>query len=116
MIGTLSGATNDYPPGDCIGFGRGEDTPDLSYAWTAPAAGDYLISTLGSSIDTVLSVLEASCDPVAELACDDNEGPVPTSALTVTLEAGQTIVIVVGASDAEEDVGAFLLHVLAASP
>ncbi|MCA9608315.1 MAG: hypothetical protein KC619_22050, partial [Myxococcales bacterium] len=109
--GTLDGRSNDYPPGDCTPLGGGDETPDIALAWTAPADGTYVISTQGSSIDTILSVLGPSCDPVNELACDDDESPLDTSRLEITLEADQTVVIVVNAYDAE-DAGPILLHVL----
>src|SRR5690606_9816866 len=32
--GTLEGAGNDYPPGDCVGFGAGAGTPDFALEWT----------------------------------------------------------------------------------
>lgn len=114
--GTLVGRANDYPPGDCTPLGGGDETPDIALEWTPPAAGTYVISTYGSAIDTILSVLGPSCDPVNELACDDDESPAATSRLEITLEADQTVVIVVNAYSAEEegDVGPIVLHVLPA--
>jgi hypothetical protein len=112
--GTLEGASNDYPPGDCLRLGVGGDAPDVALFWTAPADGDYLISTRGSEADTILSVLAPTCDPVAELACNDDEGGgLVSSAVTLTLTAGEPIVIVVGAYDAEADAAPVTVHVVA---
>lgn len=112
--GTLEGAGNDYPPGDCISLGGGDEAPDIALAWTAPAAGRYLVSTFGSAVDTVLSVLAPDCDPTAELACDDDDAPAATSALVVELAAGQSVVLVVGAYDGEDDAGDIVLHIVPA--
>ena len=111
FTGTLDGAGNDYPPGDCVAFGAGAGTPDVALEWTAPAAGEYVISTRGSEVDTVLHVLGATCEPASELACDDDDSPLVTSEVAVTLEEGQTVVIVVSGYDAAEDAGAFTLHI-----
>jgi hypothetical protein len=94
-----------------VAFGAGAGTPDVALEWTAPAAGEYVISTRGSQIDTVLHVLAAGCEPASELACDDDDSPLTTSELTITLEAGQTVVIVVSAYDAADDAGPFTLHI-----
>jgi len=96
-VGSILGRPNDYPPGDCTPLGGGDETPDIAFAWTAPEAGTYVVSTYGSSFDTILTVLGADCDPVDELACDDDGPGVATSELTVALEAGQSVVIVINA-------------------
>ncbi|MCC6873211.1 MAG: hypothetical protein IT378_02790 [Sandaracinaceae bacterium] len=110
--GSIAGRTNDYPVGDCVGLGAGGDAPDLAFTWTAPAAGDYRVSTMGSAIDTVLSVLGPDCDPVGELACNDDQSPLSTSSVTVTLADGESIVIVIGAYDADLATGEVVLHIV----
>ena len=85
MGNTVGGSLVDT--GTCAGAG-----PDVSYSWTAPAAGTYTMSTSGTSFDTVLHVRDVNCSG-AELACDDDSGPGTDSLLTVTLSAGQTVVI-----------------------
>lgn len=70
----------------------GEEAPEFAFAWTAPAAGMYTIHTTDSDFDTVLYVRDGSCVG-EELACDDDGGPSTQSLLTVTLAAGQDIVI-----------------------
>jgi hypothetical protein len=62
-------------------------------------------------MSTVLSVLAPDCDPTMELACNSNEGNVPTSALTVTLESGQAIVIVINAFNRAQTEGVAQLHI-----
>jgi hypothetical protein len=77
--------------GPCGGGG----SPERSFRWTAPATGRYLVSTLGSSLDTVLYLRDHTCDG-PELACnDDAPGFGRSSQVEVVLAAGQTIVIVV---------------------
>ncbi|AUX30570.1 MULTISPECIES: MXAN_6577-like cysteine-rich protein [Sorangium] len=76
----------------------GEDAPDAAYSFTAPEAGTYTIDTYGSEFDTVLAVFDGSCEG-EELACNDDvvldDWFDAASELTVSLEAGQTVVIVV---------------------
>lgn len=114
FVGTLEGAGNDYPPGDCTSLGGGDEAPDIALAWSAPAAGRYLVSTRGSAVDTILSVLAPDCDAAMELACDDDESPLPSSALELELTAGQSVVIVIGAYEREADAGEIVLHIVEA--
>ena len=69
---------------------------DVTYAWTAPAAGQFVIGTGGSGFDTTLYLLD-DCDPAiaAVIACDDDSGGDQTSQLVVELDAGQIVYIVV---------------------
>ncbi len=66
--------------------------PDLSYLWSAPSQGVYVIDTEGSSFDTVLSVL-TGCDG-ERLACNDDWDSLQ-SQVEVSLEAGEQVLIVV---------------------
>jgi hypothetical protein len=72
------------------GNGGGEDA---MYAFTAPVAGTYMLDTVGTAFDTILSVLD-SCGG-AELACNDDSGGFLTSQIMIALVAGQTVIIVV---------------------
>jgi len=112
-VGSILGRANDYPPGDCTPLGGGDETPDIAFAWTAPEAGTYVVSTFGSSFDTILTVLGDDCDPLNELACDDDGPGVATSELELTVEAGQSVVIVLNAyrDFDEEDTGDAQLHI-----
>lgn len=70
----------------------GDGAADVTVAFTAGAAGNYVFSTVGSDFDTVLSVLD-SCEGV-ELDCDD-DGAGRQSSLELELEAGQSVVVVI---------------------
>jgi hypothetical protein len=67
------------------------------YQWTAPAAGTYIMDTAGSAFDTLLSV-RWDCTS-SELACNDDFPSLGLqSQVTVTLDAGQTVIIIVDGS------------------
>ena len=91
VSGTTAGRMNSMNGASC---GGGGNAPDVTYQWTARAAGTYTIDTIGSSYDTVLYVRNATCGGT-QLACDDDSGGNLTSRVSVTLSAGQTIVVVV---------------------
>lgn len=82
------GEADDFQ-GSCGGDGG----PDLEYTFTAPQDGVYTFDTHGSSLNTVLYVLDGECGG-PELACND-DGDGAQSALSVDLAAGQTVTIVV---------------------
>jgi cysteine-rich repeat protein len=89
----------------------GSCTPLFDARWhtfTAEQEGEYLVTTAGSDFDTVLYVMTA-CDG-QELGCnDDSEGEI--SELSLTLEAGQEIVIGIGAFGGRADVGLAALDI-----
>ncbi len=66
------------------------DTLDVWFSFTPAAAGIYQIDTLGSALDTSVSVFDV-CDGT-ELACNDDSGSLQ-SAVQVTLSAGVTVYI-----------------------
>ncbi len=87
----------DDSTGSCGGGG----SEDVAFAWTAPATGVYEISTSGSAFDPVLYVRASSCDG-AELGC--SQGSVAgAAALGLSLEAGETITVVVDGNAAGGD-------------
>jgi len=88
---STAGQGNDFAP---VCIPDGNFAPDLAYAWRAPQAGSWVFDTIGSNYDTALSVLRGSCDGDA-LACDDDSGGGLSSLVTVTLRAGESVVIVV---------------------
>src|SRR5262249_7417735 len=47
------------------------------YSLTAPVSGTYLVDTLGSTYDTVLSASTASCGGLDEIACNDDDDAAP---------------------------------------
>ncbi|HWU88700.1 MAG TPA: hypothetical protein VN253_15645 [Kofleriaceae bacterium] len=81
--------TNDYKP-TCV---SNSSAPDMSYTWTAPSAGTFTFTTLGSSFDTVLEVRQYNTG--ASLGCNDDSNSTLQSAVSVSLSAGQTVIIVV---------------------
>lgn len=102
--GNTNGADDSYAP-TCVSG----DAPDRMLLWTAPADGTYSFSTLGSGYDTGLAVLSGDCSGI-EIACnDDSSGTVVQSELTVALEEGQAIVLVVDGYQGAS--GAFTLTV-----
>ena len=107
LNGTTQGASNVLG-GSC----GGADAPEQVFLYTAPRSGSYAIDTRGSTLDTVLYVLDGSCRGT-ELACD--HGSVNgESGVVVTLTAGQQIAVVVdGAGQAS---GQFALNVTAPEP
>lgn len=82
--------------------GNGAPGADRTFAFVAPSAGTYTFDTVGSRIDTVLSVLEGCGGPV--LGCNDDL-PVAASAseVTVDLLAGQSVIVVVDGYDEDGD-------------
>jgi len=91
-VGTGSNAgLCGFREGSCAGGGGAE----VSYRFTAPSAGDFTFDTHGSSYDTQLYVLDGTCGGT-ELACnDDAPSGGLQSEVTVTLTAGQTVIVVV---------------------
>ncbi|KYF68777.1 MXAN_6577-like cysteine-rich protein [Sorangium cellulosum] len=86
----------------------GADAPEVLYSFTAPEAGTYTFDTHDSAYDTVLAVFDRGCsgEEEEEIACSDDALPVGewfpvTSELTVSLEAGQSILIQVDGYDHE---------------
>ncbi|KYF89992.1 hypothetical protein BE17_28530 [Sorangium cellulosum] len=88
----------------------GASAPDVIHSFTAPETGTYVIDTYGSEYDTVLSVFDGDCSG-EELDCNDDSpwDSGVTSEVSVPLEAGQTITIVVDGYD--RDSGRYELHV-----
>jgi len=80
--------SNDFTPG-CAS----SNAPDLSYSWTAPSTGSFTFSTAGSSFDTVLDVRRYN-DKVS-LGCNDDANGTLQSSVTLSLTAGQTVLVVV---------------------
>ncbi len=93
VTGSTAGGVNLFGLASCAD--GGVSAPDASYRWTAPADGMYAIDTGGSAFDTILAVREATCSGI-ELACNDDAPDLGVqSRLTLSLSAGQAIVIVV---------------------
>ncbi|WP_437992339.1 MXAN_6577-like cysteine-rich protein [Sorangium sp. So ce145] len=94
---TVTGTTADAA--DVLRPSCGSGAGEVTYRFTAPAAGTYIVDTFGSSLDTALSVLDGSCSG-AELACNDDAPGSGQSRLTLELTEGQTVVLLVDGSAA----------------
>ena len=84
---TVGGGDDSHTCGSTRGV------PDRAYLYEASSTGTYTFDTHGSAFDTDLAVLD-TCDG-AELGCGGNTGDRITSEVTLSLTAGQTVVIVV---------------------
>ena len=104
------GVEDSWNPGDCTSLGSGKNAPDIALRWTAPADGDYAISTLGSQADTVLTAFPDGCGSFEELACNDDQSGVVTSAIRLNMSAGQSVVLVISAFN-EDDADTVVLHI-----
>ncbi|HSP99674.1 MAG TPA: hypothetical protein VL049_20830, partial [Candidatus Dormibacteraeota bacterium] len=74
----------------------GDNAPDAAFLYTAPAAGAYAVTATGLDFSPLLSVRDQTCAG-AELACAADGA---SAAVTVTLAAGQQVVLAVDASAA----------------
>ena len=101
--GTTSGASSDLD-GTCH---TNYDAEEFVVAWTAPSDGTFIFSLAGSSFDTVLYALDDTCQQ--ELVCNDDTHGL-TSEVRLTLDAGDTIALVVDAYDSSIS-GSFELSV-----
>ena len=79
--------------------------------WTAPSDGVFLLSTLGSKADTVLTLYADDCQVSEEFGCHDNQSGVKTSAIRLQINADQAVRIVLSARDLE-DAAPVVLHIL----
>ena len=80
------------------------DSPDVAVGWTAPYSGCFVFDTVGSSFDTVLTVLDADGN---SLECND-DGPEGTlSRVSTCVDGGTRLTLVV---DGWYDAGAYVLN------
>ncbi|MBI3785611.1 MAG: hypothetical protein HY270_19635 [Deltaproteobacteria bacterium] len=107
ILGTTVGAAQALG-GSC----GGQNAPEVTFTFSAPIAGDYVVDTddkTATSFDSVLYVLDSDCTGM-ELACNDNIGGAGQlrSRVRVSLAKGQRVVVVV---DGMNQAGSFALHV-----
>lgn len=88
FTGSTVGAANSRT-GTC-GITAG---PDIAMRWTPTVSRSYTIDTFGSNFDTVLYVEDSTCQ--TSLICNDDSGGTLQSSVTVSLAAGQAVIIVV---------------------
>lgn len=103
VSGSTSGAGNSFSPSCSPGA-----APEHTFSFTAPTGKNYIIDTVGSSYDTVLHVLGGVCTG-ATLACDDDGAGGSASLVSLFLNAGQTVTIIVDGFGAGS--GSYVLHV-----
>lgn len=102
-LGSIGSATGLVSQGNTAAlsdnwFGScgGNNAPDASLVWTAPATGLWTFDTFGSDIDTVVYVLDGACTG-PELACNQDASGTPQSAVSVSLTEGQVVTVIVDA-------------------
>ena len=107
ITGTTTGAQN-LLSGRC----GGGAAPELTFRFTAPSAGNYVIDTddpVNTALDTVLYVRDGTCTGT-DLACSDDISAINNrSKVQLTLAKGQSVIIVVDGF--EMKTGAFALRV-----
>jgi len=75
---------------------------DVALTWTAPADGRYTFSTVGSTYDTVLSLLDGSTCDAEQLACSDDVGRGQSSLVSASLSGGDTVTVVIDADGPDQ--------------
>ena len=91
--GTSEGATREA--GEPVHAGR-DGGASVWWTWTAPASGKAVVTTRGSSFDTLLGVYTgASFDQFTRIAQDDDSGGNTTSAVAFNAFAGTAYAIAV---------------------
>ncbi|WP_437636264.1 MXAN_6577-like cysteine-rich protein [Sorangium sp. So ce854] len=109
---TTTGSTAGQPNSIAPSCAAASTASETVFTYTAPADGSYVISTIGSSYDTVLHVHSDGCTG-STLSCNDDSGGLGTSRMTLTLTAGQVITIVVDGYNSAS--GNFTLNISAAA-
>ncbi len=85
------------------------DYADVWFSFTAPTAGNYLISLCGSDYDTVLGVFQGACGSLTEVGCNDDGGDCGyASQLCLWLEASPYYIRIAGYNGA---VGNYSLNI-----
>lgn len=102
-LGSTVGGFDDFFA-SCAAMGGNDE--DFVFSWTAPSDGDFVFDTYGSSIDTILTVMEDCWGP--ELACNDDASGGLQSEVTVSMSAGQTVIVIV---DGWNEAGDFMLNI-----
>ncbi|XXX77987.1 MXAN_6577-like cysteine-rich protein [Sorangium sp. So ce134] len=89
----VTGSTVEQP-GSITPVCGSSTAPDMIYSFTAPEDGTYIFDTFGSTLDTILQILNGSCRG-ASLGCNDDALGGKQSRVSAELAAGQTVFIVV---------------------
>ena len=90
-----TGATAELPLGEHANAGFAPSAT-LWWEWTAPTTATVNLDTSGSSYDTVLAVYTGTAlGSLTSVAANDNDGPLLTSRVSFSAQAGTTYEIVV---------------------
>jgi hypothetical protein len=104
---SVSGSTvcGSFLAGGAVCGEGGDNAPDATFLYSAPADGTYTIDTIGSDFDTLLSVRGSTCSgqpPLCsctgpQLACNDDIVPSSNkqSRVSLSLFTGQLVLIAV---------------------
>ncbi len=96
----LAQANTDVTGSDFEGSCGGVNTKDVAYQWMVPFTDFFVLDTQGSNYDTVLYVLDDTCDG-PELACNnDAEGSV-SSRIVAKFHEDQRVVVVLDGNAGE---------------
>lgn len=104
VSGSTVGGMNGFVP-----VCRPQSTaPEHTFLFTAPNTGTYVMNTVGSTYDTVLHVLGATCAGTS-VACDDDGAGGLQSQIILSLAQGQTVTVVVDGFGA--NAGSYVLNI-----
>lgn len=111
--GMLSAGTSSFTGEQC-GFGAAQTGPEATFSWTAPVPGTFQFDTEGSAVDTVLYLLNGSCEALPNIrdTCNDDaeDAAGSTSRVSLRMEAGERVVVVVDSYQPRAS-GAFVLNI-----
>lgn len=88
VAGTTLGSSKDFTA-TCV---EDSSAKDVSYTWTAPWSSTFVFDSMGSAFDTVLEIRRP--DDLVSLGCNNDSDGTPQSRVTLSLSAGQTVLIV----------------------
>jgi len=106
-MGSTVGAGDDSASATCGSSGGN----DIAISWTAPADGEYVVSTEGSDFDTVLHVRAGADCAGTEVTCNDDGGSGLQSVASFTATAGDTFTFVVDGYDGADE-GDYVLNIV----
>jgi len=97
---TFAGDTNGAADTSVPSCGTSTGAGDTTFTFTVPAGGTWFFTTIPitpqfRSYDTILSLRSDCGDVATTLDCNDDDGFNLQSSITTTLEAGQTVFILV---------------------
>lgn len=104
LLGSTSGVADTFTPS--CGAIRGSG--DYSFVWQVPYSGRFKFDTKDSNFDTVLAVQDGVCSG-EELACSDDTQGSAASEVTLDLQGGQQVTIVVDGYGGTE--GSVTVHI-----